>query len=377
MRKIAVLLLFVIVFAGCKDPGGSSSSSGSSGGSWPKAATENSGFGSAANLGDTGVLTVGNETVNMHYAQNQDSVTFPTRRDDSWFESLDTKFFMSETEVTNAVVATVLQWAYDHNRFNTTNSSAHNYLSTTTVKHGAQELLRLNDPGNYCKINYDGNGHFTVDTGYDDHPVVMISWYGAIMCCNWLTEMRDGNTDNLVYTGITTNWNHRATTEDVTKNGYRLPRSYEWEYAARYRSDNTNTVGGYRNPWYTKGNSLSDAITYYNNASGSGGDPGKSANDAVAVYKRYWDGAHWQPTGVTELAIVKTKRANDLGLFDMSGNVREWCFTTQDFLPQYRIFRGGNFGDTSYDLQVGQSPMDSYHPQQKSHNLGFRLCRTR
>ena len=348
MRKLMILLLSVIIFAGCKDPGGSSGGT--------KTATENSGFGSATNPGDTGVLTVGSETLNMQYAQDQANVTFPTETDDSSTQTLTTKFFISETEVTNAVVAEVYQWACDNNRFNTTNSGAHNYLSTTTVKHGGQELLDLDDGSNYCKINYDGNGHFTVDNGYDDHPVVNISWYGAIMFCNWLTEMRDGNTDNLVYGGIDTSWDHTETTEDISKNGYRLPGSYEWEYAARYRSDSTNAAlpGTYSNPWYTKGNSASDATADYNNSTATGEVAWYSTNSGNLLH------------------AVKEKRVNDLGLFDMSGNVLEWCFT-QD-TPD-RVARGGSWDDAADTLRVGNVNGDS--PDSEGRHIGFRLCRTR
>jgi len=368
-----ILLLSVMIFAGCKDPGSGSSSSGS-GSSRPRE-----------------TVTVGSASFDMIYVQDQDSVTFPANDGnnsngmDDATATLTTKFFLSETEVTNAVVAAVYQWAYDHNRFNTSNSSTHNYLSTTTVKHGGKELIDLDDSiygGNYCKINYDGSGHFTVDTGYDDHPVVCITWYGAIMFCNWLTEMRDGNAANVVHKwvdngngGGTANdgiWQHGETTEDVTKNGYRLPGSYEWEYAARYRNDAVNTVSGYNKPWYTKGNSASDATTFYNDNSSGGGDPGKSANDTVAVYYRYWDGSSWQDTGVTDSATVKTRRVNDLELFDMSGNVWEWCFTRNG---SYRVCRGGSWGDDAVNLLVGIAYNNS--PLSVNYGFGFRLCRTR
>ncbi len=88
MKRILFLLpglIFVLMFTGCKDPGSSGSSIGRE------------------------TVTVGSETLIMIYVQNQDSVTFPIKRDDSDTKTLTTKFFMSETAVTNAVMAEVLQ----------------------------------------------------------------------------------------------------------------------------------------------------------------------------------------------------------------------------------------------------------------------------
>ncbi len=304
----------------------------------------------------------------MFYSQDEDSVTFPVKKDDSSTATLNNdKFWMGETEVTNAVCAAVYQWAYDNARFNTTSNTDPNYLSTTTVKCGNQELLDLDDSisgGNYCKINYDGLGHFTVDSGYDDHSVVMVSWYGAIIFCNWLTEMRDGNTDNVVYewvddgTGSGTAsdgiWQDDETTEDVSKNGYRLPQSYEWEYAARYRNEATNAVWLYNNPWYTQGNSASDATADY--------------TSSPATREVGWcsDNSGWR------VHAVKEKRKNDLELYDMSGNVWEWCFTKS---VAERVLRGGSFGNIMSELQIGY--VISNNPDLEQNMMGFRLCRTR
>jgi len=53
---------------------------------------------------------------------------------------------------------------------------------------------------------------------------------------------------------------------NCTAKGFRLPRQSEWELAARWRNDGTNTVAGFSDPWFTKGNSASGATAIYSDA---------------------------------------------------------------------------------------------------------------
>ncbi len=250
------------------------------------------GGGTTHQVGDKATVSAGSETFTMVYANDSTSMKFPTGLNDTGGEqTLDTRFWIAETETTNAVVTAVLQWAYDNGKFDTGDSGAHNYLNEDTVKYGGKELVDLDESN--CRIGYDETtNRFAADVGYTDHPAVEISWYGAVMICNWLTEMRDGNTDNLVYTGIDADWDHTETSEDRTKTGFRLPGEWEWEYAGRYRGDDsTNTVNGYTNPYFTKGNSASGATADYNDA---------DACKAVAFYS---GSSSPSPTEAAEVAL--------------------------------------------------------------------------
>ncbi len=321
------------------------------------------GGGTTHQVGDKETVSAGSETFTMVYANDSTSMKFPTGRDDAGGEqTLDTRFWIAETETTNAVVAAVLQWAYNNGKFDTGDSSAHNYLNeddADTVKYGNQELVDLDESS--CRIDYDKTtNQFTADAGYTDHPVVEISWYGAVMICNWLTEMRDGNTNNVVYTGIDTDWDHAETLEDRTKTGYRLPDEWEWEYAGRYRgNDNTNIVEDnagnplYTNPYFTKGNSASGATADYNDA---------NACQAVAWYDAN-SGDRTHPVG--------GKTANTLGLYDMSGNVWEWCFEKGG---AHRVLRGGSWYYNAFYLRLGNRI--GLYPSNTRSSIGFRLCRT-
>ncbi len=351
----ALRILVILIFTGCPTPNDSTPNTVNI------AAAEESGFISASDPGDSGVLTLeeSSETLTMIYANNSTSITFPTGVDDSGTETLTTRFFMAETEVTNAVMVAVMQWAYDNNKFSS-NVTNPNGLDSTMAKQYGTILLVLYDTD--CRVDYDGSGTFSTLAYNENKPVTNVTWYGAVVFCNWLTEMRDGNTDNVVYTGIDTPWVDDDTIETVAKTGYRLPSREEWEYTARYRGDsNINIVSGYTNPNFTKGDSASGATENYNSA---------SACRDVAVYS----GSSPVPADEVEVKSLGAGSTNLLGLYDMSGNVDEWCSTEPVGMPDDRVGRGANYSNGAGSLRIGT--WGSVLPSDGYGFLGFRLCRT-
>jgi formylglycine-generating enzyme required for sulfatase activity len=163
---------------------------------------------------------------------------------------------------------------------------------------------------------------FDSGAGSGNLPVGVI-WYDAVEYCNWLSEQA----------GLTPCYElaRVATTCDFSVDGYRLPTEAEWEYAAR---------GGPRSQGYVYAGS---------------DDP-----DEVAWFAENSDG---QPHPVGQ------KKSNELGLYDMSGNLNEWCWDwyTRDYYASslsgdptgpklastsyqhaIKVFRGGCFmGDAS------------------------------
>ena len=172
----------------------------------------------------------------------------------------------------------------------------------------------------------------------DNKPVERVTWYNAVNFCNKLSE--DEGLEK-VYTinstDVTANW---------TKNGYRLPTEAEWEYAAR---------GGKK----SKG--------YLYSGSNTAGD--------VAWH---WDNSE------SKTHEVGTKAANELGLYDMSGNVWEWCW---DWYGSYgseaqtdpvgsstgssRVLRGGSWGSIARFVRVAFR--NNVSPGLSSNHFGFRL----
>jgi formylglycine-generating enzyme required for sulfatase activity len=322
--------------------------------------------------------------------------TFPTGTDDNGDINDDgtqdvsptatvNSFWISETEVTYELWYAVKEWA--ENMANP---------SYTFANDGRE--------GN------DGNDGVS-PTNADQEPVTEIHWRDAMIWCNALTEYynaQNGNNYMCVYysdvdyhTPIRTSTNDavdnplvsgeedqpyiKAATDgntdmaNCTADGFRLPTMNEWEIASRWRDDSTNTVSTYSDPWFTKGNSASGATTFHDDTAdvnpANGVVDGKDANDAVAVYNRYYDGSTWPMKGVTVTAVVKSKAANSLGIYDMSGNVYELCFDWhQDYVGSHRVNRGGYYYGHSHSLRVGF--VNFFIPNDGQKYIGFRFART-
>ena len=140
----------------------------------------------------------------------------------------------------------------------------------------------------------------------------------------------------------------------------------------KYGNDDASWTDGY---YWTPWNYASGAYTYSKDESdvnpGNGVVDNKDANDVVAVYRFYYDDG-WQDKGTSDEAAVKTLDANELGLYDMSGNVAEWYFTEDGSEQSYR---GGSWEFDAHNLRVGSSG-DDRNPDEAFGYLGFRLCRT-
>jgi formylglycine-generating enzyme required for sulfatase activity len=175
----------------------------------------------------------------------------------------------------------------------------------------------------------------------DNYPMYYVNWLEAVEYCNkrsikeGLTPAYSGSGNN-----ITCNWN---------ANGYRLPTEAEWEYAAK-GGNRDQTVYEY------SGSNSADSVAWYNGNSGRSTHP------------------------------VGTKAPNSLGLYDMSGNVWEWCW---DRYGRYssgaqvnpvgassgsgRVGRGGGWDDSARGVRSANRSYST--PYDRGSYLGFRLAR--
>jgi formylglycine-generating enzyme required for sulfatase activity len=202
----------------------------------------------------------------------------------------------------------------------------------------------------------------------NQRPVENVSWYDAIAFCNKLSLL--GNKEPVYSVSGVTDWNTvtiptsgdatwNAADMDTTKNGYRLPTEMEWMWAAM--GADTANPGQLNTTGYDKAFA------------------GSTGSNSIGDY------AWYDSNSGNKTHEVGKKAANELGLYDMSGNVREWCW---DWYGAYgsgsqadprgapmgtteRIRRGGSWIDSA--SHAGLASRYSNSPFITGAYYGFRV----
>lgn len=241
-------------------------------------------------------------------------------------------FMISSTEITNAQYTLVLNKAL---------ASGQIYLQDNKYVINSygdfQELIAIYDRDS--RICYsDSLKQFYTETGFENIPVCEITWYGAAFYCNILSEMFSLDP---VYD--LTNWSWIP-----GRSGFRLPTEAEWEYSYYFNEEKKFLS--------------------------------KEEADSLAVYRENSD---------YDLQQVKSKGKSNAGLYDMAGNVSEWCydFYKDDYYQaspeknpkglekgEIKVVRGGNWYLMLEDLQGFRR--DGHYPGMTLEGLGFRIARS-
>jgi formylglycine-generating enzyme required for sulfatase activity len=217
---------------------------------------------------------------------------------------------------------------------------------------------------------YDNAGSAKAST----HPVQTVNWYDVVKWCNARSQQAGLTPCYYTDPGLTAAYktNQAAPYVNWTAIGYRLPTEAEWEKAAR------GGASGHRFPWSDADTINWSRANYYAYAYPSGFsydvNPSQGCHPTFAVGGE----PYTNPGGYFA--------ANGYGLYDMAGNVRQWCwdwYGAYSSGPQtdpqgpasgsagsYRVFRSGGWRDDAFSSRAaarGNGP-----PDYKDYDVGFR-----
>jgi sulfatase modifying factor 1 len=177
-------------------------------------------------------------------------------------------------------------------------------------------------------------------SGSPQNPVENVTWFSAVDFCNKLSDlfglracykMSEVKIEQGHITHAEVSWNQTA-------NGFRLPTDFEWQFFAK---------AGMNNAW-------------------------SGTNDAAELEKYAW----YEENSKYRTHPVGTRLPNEWGLYDMTGNLDEWCWDKYyDTDSEARVTRGGNWDMDAYGSTTSIYSFTPSLPSRRNSKIGFRICR--
>jgi hypothetical protein len=202
--------------------------------------------------------------------------------------------------------------------------------------------------------HFEDNQRYSPDPG---GPAIRVSWYAAAAYCRWLSEEEGLPDDQMCFPPVAEIKEGMVLPQDyLQRTGYRMPTDAEWEYACRAGAETIRFFG---------------------------------VNEAM-ISQYAW----YQGNAKNRTHPVGTLKPNDFGLFDMHGNVVEWCldpgvlyepgaggwshedneFKSPVSSKSMRVLRGGAFDDPPEDLRAAKR--NGFLPTYRFEYNGLRVART-
>jgi len=287
-------------------------------------------------------------------------------------------FYMGKYEITNDQYCDFLNSALSQGLITVSSNIVYKADSGTTYPY-----CDTYQSSNYSQINWDGST-FTVRSksgrSMANDPIVEVSWHGAVAYCDWKSQQE----------GKPQCYNLSTWVYDPSKKGYHLPTEAQWEYAAR------GGLSGKRFPWgddiyHTQANYNSSSSFTYDKSSTRGNHP--IWNDGVYPYTSpvgFFDGTlKYKSTYNWPSSAMSYQTANGIngyGLYDMTGNVWEWCHDlwgsyssgsqtnpTGPTTGTYRVLRGGDWSLYPNNCRLSDRTHGAPY-NHGSHLIGFRIA---
>ena len=283
-------------------------------------------------------------------------------------------FYMAATETTNRQYCAFLNSALGQGTIRVKDDIVYG-------ENGEEPYCDTDEADSASSIRFDGR-QFIVDGNRDQHPVVCVRWFGAVACCNWLSQQNGYEPCYDLATGDC----------DYSKKGFRLPTEAEWEYAGR---------GGLYEPYYIFpwGNEADTSRANWPNS----GDPFETGPLPLTTPVGFYNGKLHRKEEFGWPGQQSTYQTHDgsngYGLYDMAGNVWEWIGDWYDHryyadspsdnptgpaegqsMPDgkpYRVLRSGSWYNGQYGHSRVSNRNPSYYrgpddPNHSFYHLGFR-----
>jgi formylglycine-generating enzyme required for sulfatase activity len=217
-----------------------------------------------------------------------------------------------------------------------------------------------------------GNGTYASKGA--NHPVHSINWYAMVKWCNARSQ-QEGLTPCYTVSGVTYKTGQSDPACNWSANGYRLPTEAEWEKAGRGGAVGKNFPWGTDTISHSQANYLSTSHRTYD------------VTPRPPVYVKNYYHPTYRVGGFPYSSPVGSFAPNGYGLYDMAGNMWEWCWDWSGSYAagsqtdprgatsgSYRVKRGGSWeNDAFYARCAGR--YNSYYPHGAYSDCGFRLAR--